>query len=172
MPGMSGEMLGANGYHQSGMPGADGYVQRNGTSMDGGLEAENTTAGYEEEDWSSGEWANHMGASDAQPDFEEQEAMQLEEEFYQMFGMIEVDKQLGLIDETPEELEERILEGLGEGEEEPEEDTEASFISFFDTLFQEAQEVLEDTGEGMEEEISEESEDVLVWEITYEQLTA
>lgn len=129
--------------------------------FEAGPEGGNFYSPAEDEDWSSGDFGEEV-----------QEAERLEEEFYEMFGMIENDRESGRLEESPEELENRYLEEEASEDEEIVED-EGSFASFLDGLFQEAQGVLEETG-GItpEEDAPEEEGEILVWEISYEELTA
>ena len=87
----------------------------------------------------------------------------LEEEFYQMFGIMEEDQESGLLSESPEELEQRYLRELDE-----EEGTEPENLEDFENdLFDEISDIL---GEEEDGESSGETGDVLVWEISYEEL--
>ncbi len=94
---------------------------------------------------------------------EEQEVRRMEEEFYQMFGIMEEDQESGLLSESPEELEQRYLRELDE-----EEGTEPENLEDFENdLFDEISDILGDEEDG---ESSGETGDVLVWEISYEEL--
>lgn len=93
---------------------------------------------------------------------EEQEVRRMEEEFYQMFGMMEEDQESGLLSESPEELEQRYLRELDE-----EEGAEAGNPDDIENdLFDEIRDILDED----ESEESGEAENVLVWEISYEEL--
>lgn len=119
---------------------------------------------------------------------QEQEAERMEEKFYQMFHLMEEDKESGVITESAAAMSEKY--GLQLEEDILAEDEEESFGSYLERLFEESQTALyevdekesrQDTGDmpdsgfgyEMEERTDGESgasEDKLVWEITYEEL--
>ncbi len=113
---------------------------------------------------------------------EDLEAQRLEEEFYKMFGMMEEDREAGLLKESVEETAERHQEYLEEDEEEYPED--ATLDDYLSGLLDEAQDALgedaepeedefeESSGDSEEESGREDRENAMVWEITYDELMA